>query len=250
MTSPKPPRVLIADDDQDTRGLVQLGISMLGYEVIEATDGADAWEKFQSELPAIAVLDNNMPGLTGVEVCQRIRAHPDGAIVPVLMLTANELLKDKVSAFAEGVDDYLTKPFHLEELQARVKALLRVRDLNQRLAEKNSELVGMQERLVKQERQTVVTQLAGTAAHQLGQPLAAIMLNCHLLERLPSTDERFQKALGAVKADTKRMAELIEQLRGADAQKTTPYHQGEQILNLGKDPEPAVDSAQKSAKKA
>jgi signal transduction histidine kinase len=107
----------------------------------------------------------------------------------------------------------------------------------------------MQEKLVQHERQVVVSQLAGTAAHQLGQPLSAIMLNCHLLERLPSTDERFQKALQAVKADAKRMAELIERLRGVDAKKTEAYHGEARILNLEKQ-EPATvqaPSAQKSS---
>jgi DNA-binding response OmpR family regulator len=230
LTKGKP--VLVADDDQDARGLVHLGLSLLGLEVIEAANGAEAWERYQERRPALAVLDHNMPGLTGLEVCQHIRSSDGGDIVPVLMLTANERLQDKVSAFAEGVDDYLTKPFHLEELQARVKALLRVRELNQRLKEKNEEIVRMQEQLIERERQVVVTQLAGTAAHQLGQPLAAIMLNCHLLERLPSDDERFRTALKAVQTDAKRMRELIDKLRAADASQTAAYHGKDKILSI------------------
>jgi DNA-binding response OmpR family regulator len=242
-------RILVADDDSDARAIVAIGVSALGFEVMEARDGTEALQVFTDRHPDLAVLDMNMPGLTGSEVCKAIKESESGALIPVLILTANETVRDKVSAFEGGVDDYLTKPFHLEELQARIKALLRVRELNVRLAEKNKELVAMQEKLVQHERQVVVSQLAGTAAHQLGQPLSAIMLNCHLLERLPSTDERFQKALHAVKADAKRMAELIERLRGVDAKKTEAYHGEARILNLEK-PEPATaqaPSAQKSS---
>jgi len=241
--------ILVADDDDDARAIVAIGISALGYRVVEARDGIEAVEAFIEQRPAMAVLDMNMPGLTGSEVCKRIKGAEGGALVPVLMLTANETVQDKVSAFEGGVDDYLTKPFHLEELQARTKALLRVRDLNVRLAEKNAELVTMQEKLVQQERQTVVSQLAGTAAHQLGQPLSAIMLNCHLLERLPATDERYQKALQAVKADAKRMAEMIERLRAVDAKKIEQYHGEERILNFDGAPEASTSALKSSGPK-
>ena len=78
----------------------------------------------------------------------------------------------------------------------------------------------------------MVYQLAGTAAHKLGQPLSAILLNCHLLENLPATDARYQQALAAVKDDAKRMAEMIEQLKTADAGKKSEYFGGAAILDL------------------
>lgn len=224
--------ILIADDDTDARAIVKLGIADLGYEVVEAKDGVEALEVFQKRVPVLAIIDMTMPRMSGKEVCKHIKERSNLGIIPVLMLTACDTLQEKVAAFADGVDEYLTKPFHLEELQARVKALLRIRELNVRLLEKNAELVSMQERLVQQERQAVVGQLAGTAAHQLGQPLSAILLNCHLLERLPASDDRFQKAVVAIKDDARRMSDLIEKLKTADATRTARYHREDAILEI------------------
>jgi DNA-binding response OmpR family regulator len=177
-----------------------------------------------------------MPTLNGIEVCRRLKTIPGGEFVPVLMLTARDTVQDKVAALEEGIDDYLTKPFNYEELRARVKALLRVRDLNLSLVAKNGELRKMQEKLVDTERQLAVGQLAGTAAHQLGQPLSAIMLNCFLLEQLSKDDPKFIGALAAIKSDSRRMAELIESLRRVKASELEEYFGDTEILKLKSDP--------------
>lgn len=224
--------ILIADDDPDALNLVGLGVSALGFQAVEAHDGNEAWEKFEVLSPDLAVLDLMMPGLSGNDVCQRIKGSDLGRHVPVIILTARDALQDKVTALEGGADDYLTKPFHVPELQARIKALLRVRELNLSLRQKNQELLAAQEKLIQQERQLLVMQLAGTAAHQLGQPLSAILLNCHLLEKLPANDSRFSQALAAIKQDARRMAELIEKLKTVDAQKKEDYHGQTQILDI------------------
>jgi signal transduction histidine kinase len=90
----------------------------------------------------------------------------------------------------------------------------------------------MQERLVAQERQLAVGQLAGAAAHQLGQPLSAILLNCYLLEQLPKDDGKFVGALAAIKSDAKRMADMIERLRGVNASEREGYYGDTEILKL------------------
>ena len=224
--------VLIADDDQDIRTVIAASLMQLGVEVCEARDGREAIELARTKLPHIAILDGKMPHCDGVAVCQTIKAMPGGETVPVIMLTAMDKVEDKVRALEAGADDYVTKPFNHQELQARVRALLRVRDLNVRLREANEQLRAMQEIMLQQERQVVVSQIAGTAAHQLGQPLSAIMLNCFLLETLPPTDERYKKAVQAIAADGKRMAALIEKLKGADAQKKSDYYGNLKILDI------------------
>lgn len=224
--------ILIADDDPDTRVIVSSVIAILGHKPIVVSDGNEALAFCREQLPDLALVDYMMPGLTGLEVCQQVKQLPGGAFVPVLMLTARDTVQDKVAALEEGVDDYLTKPFNYQELQARVKALLRVRDLNLELQSTNAQLQEMQERVVEQERQLVVGQLAGTAAHQLGQPLSAILLNCYLLENLPKSDSKFVGALQSIKNDAKRMAEMIDQLRGVDASKKEGYYGSTEILSL------------------
>lgn len=227
-----PKVVLVADDDEDALAIVGDAISFMGYEVIEARDGDEAARVFKEAKPDLAVLDWMMPGLSGPEVCAEIKSSPGGELVPVLILTARDGIEDKVAALEGGADDYITKPFHLKELQARVNALLRVGELHQILQSKNEQLKKMQEKLIAQERQLVVTQLAGTAAHRLGQPLSAILLNCHLLDSLPAEDEKYMNALESIKLDANRMASLIDQLREVDAEATQKYYGEEAILDM------------------
>jgi DNA-binding response OmpR family regulator len=225
-------KILIADDDADSRVIVASVVSLMGYTPIVVVNGNEAVRASSQEKPHLAILDYMMPDLSGVEVCARIKNNQADEFVPVLMLTARDTVRDKVSAFEEGVDDYLTKPFNYQEFQARVKALLRVRDLTVSLRETNAELRLMQQRLIEKERQLAVGQLAGTAAHQLGQPLSSILLNCYLIEQLPKTDPKFIGALAAIKSDTKRMGELINQLRSVKASDREGYYGDSEILKL------------------
>ncbi|MCB0338166.1 MAG: response regulator [Bdellovibrionales bacterium] len=228
-------RILVADDDDDARELVGAAIADLGFEVIPAVDGEDAIERCKKEMPDLAVLDVMMPGRSGPEVCAWIKNNDQGQLVPVLILTARDQIDDKVEAFEGGADDYLTKPFNFRELQARIKALLRVRGLNLVLQQKNRELHAAQAKIVAQERQLLAGQIAGTAAHKLGQPLTAIKLNCHLLEVLDTKDEKFIKALEAIQQDVNRMASMIEQLRSVDAAKTASYYGKTKILDVAEE---------------
>jgi DNA-binding response OmpR family regulator len=115
-------KILVADDDADLLDLVAYALGQAGYLVVKAADGNAAVEKFGAEAPDLAVLDINMPGLSGFEVCSLIRAR---STVPIMMLTARGEEQDLVRALDLGADDYLGKPFSPRELLARVKALLR-----------------------------------------------------------------------------------------------------------------------------
>ena len=225
-------RILIVDDDEDSRAIISSCVGLDGHEAILAVDGIEAQQYFAERKPDLVLLDVMMPRMMGPEVCRWIRQQPEGPYTPVMMLTARSELRDKVEALEGGADDYLTKPFHFEELQARIKALLRVRDLLWELRKKNNALAALQAQLVAKERQLAVHQLAGTAAHQLGQPLSALMLNCHLLDVLPATDDGFKKALTSVKSDIKRMADLVQRLKDADASKGEVYHSSASILSV------------------
>ena len=115
-------KILVADDDLDLLGLVAYSLSQAGYLVVKASDGPGALATFDAESPDLVILDINMPGASGFEVCTAIRARGD---VPVMMLTARGEEQDLVKALELGADDYLTKPFSPKTLLARVKALLR-----------------------------------------------------------------------------------------------------------------------------
>ncbi len=116
-------RVLIVDDDSGVRQAIGRALRFEGYEVTESADGATALETVAAAAPDAIVLDVVMAELDGLEVCRRLRA--DGLEIPILVLTARHELADRVAGLDAGADDYLVKPFALEELLARLRALLR-----------------------------------------------------------------------------------------------------------------------------
>jgi DNA-binding response OmpR family regulator len=115
-------KVLIADDDADLRELIAFTLAQAGFLVVKAADGPAAVRRFEEESADLVVLDINMPGLSGFQVCEAIRAR---SRVPVMMLTVRGEEEDLVRALGLGADDYLTKPFSPRTLLARIKALLR-----------------------------------------------------------------------------------------------------------------------------
>ena len=115
-------KILIADDDSDLLGLIGFTLTQAGYLVIKAADGPSAIRSFDAEQPDIIVLDINMPGASGFDVCRAVRQK---SRVPIMMLTVRGEEEDLVRALELGADDYLTKPFSPRTLLARVKALLR-----------------------------------------------------------------------------------------------------------------------------
>jgi two-component system, OmpR family, response regulator len=117
------PHLLVVDDEPNIVELLSASLRYAGYEVTTATHGSEALKKARDVDPDLLVLDVMMPGLDGFEVVRRLRA--ESRHVPVLFLTARDAVEDKVRGLASGGDDYVTKPFSLDELVARVRALLR-----------------------------------------------------------------------------------------------------------------------------
>lgn len=115
-------KILIVEDEARIRNFLQKGLSLEGYDVEVASDGQAGLHRAQDFNPDLVLLDVMLPGIDGLEVCRRLRETSN---VPVLMLTAKEAVEDRVAGLDAGADDYLVKPFALDELQARVRALLR-----------------------------------------------------------------------------------------------------------------------------
>lgn len=118
-------RILVVDDDRRITAMLRRTLAYEGYEVDLATDGTKGLLAARDRPPDLVILDVMMPGLDGLEVCRRLRS---GGSVPILMLTARDEVPDRVAGLDAGADDYLVKPFALEELTARVRALLRRSD--------------------------------------------------------------------------------------------------------------------------
>ena len=128
-----PNKVLIVDDDTHIVELIRLNLKNEGFETCTAYDGEKALELFRSEAPSIVILDVMMPKMDGLQVCREIRRISN---IPIIMLTAKGETFDKVLGLELGADDYITKPFDIKELVARVKAVLRRSEAKDNEAEK------------------------------------------------------------------------------------------------------------------
>jgi two-component system KDP operon response regulator KdpE len=115
-------KILVVDDDPQIRRVMKATLVSHGYEVMEARTGEEGLELASREAPNLVLLDMNMPGMGGLETCRALRGFSD---VPVIVLTVRATEKDKVAALDAGGDDYVTKPFGIEELLARIRAALR-----------------------------------------------------------------------------------------------------------------------------
>ena len=118
-------RILVVDDDVAINELIKVNLELAGYKVIQANDGIKGFALAKQEAPSLVILDVMMPDVDGFTVAKRIRQNEETKDTPILMLTALSQINDKVKGFNIGVDDYLVKPFELEELLVRVRALLK-----------------------------------------------------------------------------------------------------------------------------
>jgi len=134
-------KILIADDDATTRMLLRTTLEKLGYQVEIACDGDQAWSALQApEAANLAILDWLMPGVTGPDICRKLRGRKNGPYVYVILLTAMDKLNDLVQGIEAGADDYIAKPFNSQELSARLRAGRRILDLQHELLAVQTEL--------------------------------------------------------------------------------------------------------------
>jgi adenylate cyclase len=125
-----PPRILVVDDTAANVHILQLRLAAQGYEVLTATDGEAALARAREALPDLILLDVMMPKVDGLEVCRQLRADPSFPFTPIIMVTAKADPKDVVAGLEAGGDEYLTKPVDQTALVARVKSMLRIKDLH------------------------------------------------------------------------------------------------------------------------
>ena len=121
-------RLLVVDDDPETHRLVRTWFEGQPYDVVGASDGREGLQKARSERPDVVLMDVKMPGMDGISAARALKSAPDTRHIPVVLLTACRDVAEKVEAFAVGADDYVTKPFELEEVDARIRGILHRRE--------------------------------------------------------------------------------------------------------------------------
>ena len=186
-------KILIADDDSIMRTLLLSGLTRLDYRVEVAEDGDQAWSVLeQPNAPEIAILDWMMPGMTGVDICHKLRARKDAAYVYVILLTGMDTLDHLVKGMEAGADDYMTKPFKPAELNARLRAGRRILDLQRELlaAQAQLQILADHDSLTSLwNRRIVLARLQEELARteREGNPVGVILLDIDHFKRINDT---------------------------------------------------------------
>jgi signal transduction histidine kinase len=197
---PGAPRILLVEDNDELRGFVAQRLSSR-YQVDEAADGAAGLAAARQSTPDLVVSDVMMPEMDGYELCRRLRSDPDLATVPVILLTARAGSEAVVEGLEVGADDYVVKPFALRELEARIAAQLRSREMERQLHERESRLVA-------------IGQMTSSVVHDLRNPLTLLKGYADLAHRLAvrGGETVIAEELEQVQAASDRLRRMIEEI--------------------------------------
>ncbi|HEY9850260.1 MAG TPA: response regulator [Leptolyngbyaceae cyanobacterium] len=169
--------ILLVDDKPENLRVLSQILTHHGYDVRKSSDGQTAITACKKILPDLILLDIMMPNLDGYQVCKHLKANEETRNIPIIFISALEDVGNKIEAFKVGGVDYITKPFQVEEVVARVTNQLTIRHLHYKLAEKNAQLEKLNEELKKSNAE--LEQFAYTASHDLKSPLQAILGYAH-----------------------------------------------------------------------
>jgi two-component system chemotaxis response regulator CheY len=156
-------KILLADDDPSSRLIAQMTLRSLGHDCVTATDGTRAWEAFRSNRLDVVISDWTMPGLTGLELCRKVRSQ-SGGYTYFILVTSHSAAIDVLEGMNAGADDYLVKPLDVNDLEARLIAASRVSSLHQQLAEQRTELEVLNRELMDIARKDPLTGLGNRRA--------------------------------------------------------------------------------------
>lgn len=196
--------LLNVNDNEATRYMITRMLKRAGFSVIDAATGEEALEQVRKHKPRLVVLDVKLPDISGLEVCRRIKAHPETRNLKVLHTSAVFVATEyKVQSLESGADGYLTHPFEQEELVAMVRSLLRLTEAEQALRDRAEQLNAANRR---------TNEFLAMLAHELRNPLAAIVTSLPLLERRPPEDNIDKMARELLRRQTTHLARLVDDL--------------------------------------
>jgi DNA-binding response OmpR family regulator len=219
-------RVLVADDDDDMRALVAAVLAAAGHTVSEAPDGAQAWAICERESPEFVVLDWQMPGLSGIEVCERLRARATPAAPPyVLIVTARGATDDLQRVLDAGADDYLSKPVDNAALATRV--IIGERRMEADRARRAAEDALQRARWVEGIAETAIA-----VQHEINNPLTALLGHVALLERGAILPGEERESMRIIADQAKRIAGVVRRLATLRDPQSVEYLQGTRMLDL------------------
>jgi diguanylate cyclase (GGDEF)-like protein len=227
-------RILFADDSRTMRTTLGDQMRAMGHEIIEATDGRQAVDLFQTQEPDLVVLDVDMPVMNGYETARQIRAISGNEWIPIIFLSGNIRDSDVASGIEAGGDDYLAKPVSPVVLRAKIAAMQRITDMRERLVEATRELAGINASLREQSSQDSLTGIPNRRsfdaafeqewhhAARSGQPLALIMGDVDHFKRYNDTyghqrgDECLKAVAAAMRTAARRKVDMVARYGGEE----------------------------------
>ena len=219
--------ILVIDDDPDVRRLIVKRLEAAGHEVAAASGGHEGIDMARRSPPDLILTDLMMPEGDGNAVVEMIRKDDALTRTPIIMLTARSDVADVVRGLDQGADDYVAKPFHLQELMARVSALLRMRDL--------------QDRAMEAERLKALLELAGAAAHEINQPLTVIVGYADLMLRRSQEQDPFRPFLRAILENATQIAGTLKKFQTIRRYESKTYLGEIKILDVERSTEEGHD---------
>jgi two-component system, NtrC family, sensor kinase len=213
--------ILIVDDKLENIRFLSDFLTKNNYQVRKAINGQSALTSVNTLPPDLILLDINMPGMGGYEVCQHLKKNPETAEIPVIFLSAAHEVNDKVLAFQSGGIDYITKPFNLEEILVRVQTQLKVQQLQNKLRDRNQDIENMllklqitQAELIQKEKLLNACQITAGISHEINNPLSFILGNLKPVseysENLITLISLYQKAFPEATPEINQFMQYIE----------------------------------------
>jgi class 3 adenylate cyclase len=260
-----PPHILIVDDNENNRAILAARLGAQGYSTLEACDGVEALEAARRDAPDLILLDVAMPRMDGLEACRRLRSDESLGFVPVILVTARTDSKDVVAGLEAGADEYLTKPVDQSALVARVRSMLRVKELHDRVKQQATELAALNDSLERRVAEQVIEiERASRLKRFLSPQVADLVLASPTMEALEShrrevtvvfCDLRGFTAFAEIAEPEEVMAVLREYHAALGAlihefEGTLERFVGDGVLVLFNDPIPCPDPCFRAARMA
>jgi len=223
-------RILLADDDEPMRALLEAVLQLSGHEVEAHENGRSAWESFERAPAELVVLDWHMPELDGIELCRRIRAHPQGERTYLLMITARAQPEDLEHVLDAGADDYLPKPVTPADVLARMRIALKRMESAARRRD-------AEDGLRRARYLAGVGEVALALQHEINNPLTALLSTTYLAAKGMIPAAELPESLASIEVQAKRIAEVLKRLQALKEEKSVVYSHGQRMVDLsGGDP--------------
>lgn len=215
----KEDKILIVEDEEDSRFIYERLLAKSGYNIKTAENGDDALKIIDEFKPKVILADWTMPKLNGVELCNIVKNNEDYKLIYFILLTARTSLKDRVEGLDTGADDYLVKPIDNQELVARIRSGLRIHKL--------------QNELKKIEHNKAIVEMACTLGHQINNPLSSLMMSIDSLKsEIDIKKGEVEEDLFVIDESLKRIKEFVKALQNLQSSEIMDYAMNNKMLKI------------------